>query len=221
VYKRQIVSNKPVEKLNIPEIKNIKPIKINSYIEKLKSNFPNIDFKNIKFPYFYSIKLKTLPSPSRLKEIENSLYALPYIKRVLTYRSSQTKIYNLLFLLKILSNLFMVIIAVLGFLLIVKQLEVWKFEHSERMYIMELFGAPFWFKGAAIFKISFIDSFISFLITAGIIYYFSNSIIFKEIIKDLSIEFSINYSDIFLKLFLISLIISIFSSLIVILGNKK
>jgi cell division transport system permease protein len=115
----------------------------------------------------------------------------------------------------------MVIIAVLGFLLIVKQLEVWKFEHSERMYIMELFGAPFWFKGAAIFKISFIDSFISFLITAGIIYYFSNSIIFKEIIKDLSIEFSINYSDIFLKLFLISLIISIFSSLIVILGNKK
>jgi cell division transport system permease protein len=220
-YSIAIVSNKPVEKLNIPEIKNIKPIKINSYIEKLKSNFPNIDFKNIKFPYFYSIKLKTLPSPSRLKEIENSLYALPYIKRVLTYRSSQTKIYNLLFLLKILSNLFMVIIAVLGFLLIVKQLEVWKFEHSERMYIMELFGAPFWFKGAAIFKISFIDSFISFLITAGIIYYFSNSIIFKEIIKDLSIEFSINYSDIFLKLFLISLIISIFSSLIVILGNKK
>jgi cell division transport system permease protein len=220
-YSIAVVSDKPIKKLNIKEIKSIQPIDINSYIQKLKKNFPNIDFNKIQFPYFYSIKLKTLPSPNRLKEIENSLYAMPFIKRVLTYRSSQTKIYNLLFLLKIISNLFMFIIAMLGFLLIVKQLEVWKFEHSERMYIMELFGAPFWFKGAAIFKIAFIDSFISFLITAGIIYYFNNNLIFKEIIKDLSIEFSINYIHILSTLFIISLIISIISSFIVILGNKR
>jgi cell division transport system permease protein len=220
-YSIAIVSSKPVEKLDIEEIKSITPIDIDTYVKKLKKNFPNIDFNNIKFPYFYSIKLKNLPSPNRLKEIEAKLYNLPFIKRVLTYRSSQTKIYNLLFLLKILSNIFMVIIAVLGFLLIIKQLEVWKFEHSERMYIMELFGAPFWFKGASIFKISFIDSFISFLITAGFIYYFINSSLFKEIIKDLSIDFYINYTDILIKLFSVSLIISIFSSFIVILGNKR
>jgi cell division transport system permease protein len=220
-YSIAIVSDKPIQKLNIPEIKKIVPININSYINKLKENFQNIDFQNIKFPYFYSIKLKTLPSPNRLREIENQLSSLPFIKRVLTYRSTQIKIYNLLFLLKIISYTFMIIVGILGFLLIIKQLEVWKYEHSERMYIMELFGAPFWFRGAALFKIAFIDSFISFLITAALIYYFSNSAIFNEIIKDLSIEFHIEYKDILLKLFILSLIISIFSSIIVIIGRKK
>jgi cell division transport system permease protein len=220
-YSIAIVSDKPIEKLNIKEVEKIEPINIDSYIQKLKQKFQNIDFKDIKFPYFYSVKLKTLPSPSRLKQIENHLSNLPYIKRVLTYRSTQAKIYNLLFLLKIISNTFMVIVGILGFLLIIKQLEVWKFEHSERMYIMELFGAPFWFKGAALFKIAFVDSFISFLITAALIDYFAHSSIFNEIIKDLSIDFSINYSDILLKLFLVSIIISIFSSIIVIIGRKK
>jgi cell division transport system permease protein len=220
-YSITIVSDKPIKKLNIKEIEKIEPIDIKSYIKKLKSSFHNVDFNNIKFPYFYSIKLKTLPSPNRLKQIENHLSNLSFIKRVLTYRSTQTKIYNLLFLLKIISNAFMIIVGILGFLLIVKQLEVWKFEHSERMYIMELFGAPFWFRGAALFKIAFIDSFISFLITAGLIYYFNKSLIFKEILKDLSIDFHINFSDILLKLFIISFIISVFSSIIVIIGRKK
>jgi cell division transport system permease protein len=220
-YSITVVSDKPIDKLNIKEVEKIEPINIDGYIQKLKQNFQNIDFSNIKFPYFYSIKLKTLPSPQRLKQIENHLANLPFIKRVLTYRSTQTKIYNLLFLLKIISNTFMIIVGILGFLLIIKQLEVWKFEHSERMYIMELFGAPFWFKGAALFKIAFIDSFISFLITAAIIYYFSNSALFNEIIKDLSIDFNINFADTLLKLFLVSLTISIFSSLIVIIGRKR
>ena len=220
-YSITIVSTKKIAQLDIKEIKKIEPINTSSYINNLKKNFPNIDFKDIKFPYFYSLSLNTLPSPERLKEIENTLLNKPFIKRVLTYRSSQTKIYNLLFLVKTTSNIFMIIIAVLGFLLIVKQLEVWKFEHNERMYIMELFGAPFWFRGAAIFKIAFIDSIISFVISAVLIYYFANSAIFNEIIKDLSINYKINFSDILLKLALISLVISIFSSIIVVIGRKK
>ncbi|WP_024789982.1 FtsX-like permease family protein [Lebetimonas sp. JH292] len=220
-YSIAIVTDSPVESLKIKEIEKIEPININSYIQKLKKNFTNIDFDSIKFPYFYSLKLKTLPSPKRLEEIENYLSRQPFIKRVLTYRSAQTKIYNLLFLLKIVSNVFLIIVGILGFLLIIKQLEVWKFEHSERMYIMELFGAPFWFKGAALFKIAFVDSFISFLISAGIIYYFTNSALFNEIIKDLSINYNIGFTDILLKLFAVSLLISVLSSIIVIIGRKK
>jgi cell division transport system permease protein len=220
-YSIVIASDKPIDHINIPEVEKIEPIDIRNYINTLKEKFKNINFNNIQFPYFYSLKLKTFPSPQRLKQIKMHLYNLPYIKRVLTHSSTQTKIYNLLFLIKLISTTFMVIIGILGFLLILKQLEVWIFEHSERMYIMELFGAPFWFRGAALFKISFIDSFISFLITAVLIYYFNNSILFKEIIKDLSINFTIDIKNILLILFTISLIISIFSSIIVILGRKK
>jgi len=220
-YSITIVSTQKIEHLKLAEIKKIEQINTSSYIKTLKKKFPNIDFNDIRFPYFYSITLNSLPSPKRLKKIEKTLSAKPFIKRVLTYSSNQTKIYNLLFLLKITSNIFMIIIGILGFLLILKQLEVWKFEHNERMYIMELFGAPFWFRGAALFKISLIDSVISFLISAALIYYFSNSQLFNAIIKDLSINYQINFAAILLKLFIISLIISIISSIMVVSGRKK
>jgi len=220
-YSITIVSTKKIDNLKIQEIKEISPINTNAYIKNLQKNFPNINFNDIQFPYFYSLKLKTLPTPKRLKEIENDLLNKPFIKRVLTYRSTQTKIYNLLFLVKTTSNIFMIIIAILGFLLIIKQLEVWKFEHNERMYIMELFGAPFWFKGASLFKISFFDSIISFIISTILIYYFSKSEIFNIIIQDLSINYEINFNKILLKLLFVSLIISIISSIIVIFGKKR
>jgi cell division transport system permease protein len=220
-YSIVIVSEKPIESIDIPQIEKIEPINIDNYINKLKENFKNIDFSKIQFPHFYAIKLKNFPSPSELNEIEDYLKSLPYIKRVLTYRSTQTKIYNLLKLLKLVSNTFMIIVGALGFLLIVKQLEVWKFEHSERMYIMELFGAPFWFKGAALFKIAFIDSIIAFIATLVLIYYFSNSSTFYEIIKDLGINFEIDFKEITFVLFSISFLISIISSLIVILIERK
>jgi cell division transport system permease protein len=187
----------------------------------MKNRFKNINLSSIKMPYFYKLRLKTLPSPQKLNEIEEILKSYPYIKRVLTYRSSQTKIYNLLMLLKITSNLFMVIIGVLGFLLIIKQLEVWKLEHNERMYIMELFGAPFWFRGAALFKIALIDSIIALLSTFAIIFYMQNSIMYKTILSDLNISLTFNLQKEFLILLIVSLSISLLSSVIVVIGRKK
>jgi cell division transport system permease protein len=187
----------------------------------MKNRFKNINLSAIKMPYFYRIRLKTLPSPEELKEIEQTLKSYPYIKRVLTYRSSQTKIYNLLMLLKITSNIFMIIIAVLGFLLIVKQLEVWRLEHNERMYIMELFGAPFWFRGAALFKIAFIDSVIALAVTVAVIFYMENSVYFQAVMKDLNINPGLDVRKEILLLLIISLSISFISSLAVVVGRKK
>jgi cell division transport system permease protein len=114
----------------------------------------------------------------------------------------------------------MVITAVLGFLLIVKQLEVWKLLHSERMYIMELFGSPFWFKGAALFKIAIIDGIISLFITMGIVLILTNLDIFKAVIHDLNIDLSVNYLKEFGILFIVSLLISLISSIIVVSTKK-
>jgi len=204
---------------NISE--KIEKIDISKQLNSMKRKFKNLNLASIKMPYFYKLKLKTLPSPQKLNEIEQTLKSYPYIKRVLTYRSSQTKIYNLLMLLKITSNLFMIIIAVLGFLLIIKQLEVWKLEHNERMYIMELFGAPFWFRGAALFKIAFIDSIIALLSTFAIIFYMQNSIMYKTILKDLNISLNMNMQQEFLILLIVSFSISLLSSAVVVIGRNK
>ncbi|WP_156783524.1 hypothetical protein [Caminibacter mediatlanticus] len=123
-------------------------------------------------------------------------------------------------LLKSITKTFMFITAILGTLLIIKQLEVWKLLHSERMYIMELFGAPFWIKGAALFKIAIIDSFIAIIITLGLIYFITNSIIFESIINELNINFKINYLQEFGILFIVSFAISLISSIIVVMSKK-
>jgi len=220
-YSIVIVSEKEITHLDIPEIGKIEKIDISRQVEGMKRKFRNIDLSTIKMPYFYKLRLNTLPSPQKLKEIEEKLKSYPYIKRVLTYRSSQTKIYNLLMLLKITSNLFMIIIAVLGFLLIIKQLEVWKLEHNERMYIMELFGAPFWFRGAALFKIAIVDSIIALAVTIGTIIYMQNSVMFRTIMNDLNISLSLKMQNEFLILFTVSMAISFISSIVVVIGRKK
>jgi cell division transport system permease protein len=220
-YSIVIVSEKEITYLDIKEIGEIEKIDISKQLNYMKNRFKNINLSSIKMPYFYKLRLKTLPSPQKLNEIEEILKSYPYIKRVLTYRSSQTKIYNLLMLLKITSNLFMIIIGVLGFLLIIKQLEVWKLEHNERMYIMELFGAPFWFRGAALFKIALIDSIIALLSTFAIIFYIQNSIMYKTILSDLNISLKFNLQEEFLILLAVSLSISLISSVMVVTGRKK
>jgi len=220
-YSIVVVSEEKIKHLDVKEIGKIEKIDISKQLNNMKSKFKNINLDAIKMPYFYKLKLKTLPSPSKLNEIEEILKSYPYIKRVLTYRSSQTKIYNLLMLLKITSNLFMIIIAVSGFLLIVKQLEVWKLEHNDRMYIMELFGAPFWFRGAALFKIALFDSFIALLGTFAIIFYIKNSIMFKTILKDLNIALNLSFKQEFLILVVVSFSISLISSIIVVIGRNK
>jgi cell division transport system permease protein len=220
-YSIVVVSDKKLEHLDIKEIGKIEKIDITKQLNDMKRRFKNLDLSRIKMPYFYKLKLKTLVSPSRLKDIEGELKSYPYIKRVLTYSSSQTKIYNLLMLLKITSKLFMVIIGVLGFLLIIKQLEVWKLEHNERMYIMELFGAPFWFRGAALFKIAFFDSLIAMISTVGLIYYMENSPIYRAILNDLKIEVHMNMQSELLLLLAVTLCISFVSSIVVVVGRRR
>jgi len=219
-YSIVIVSTKPITSLNIPEISSINSININSEIKRLKEKYKNINFSNLKIPFFYKLKLKNFPSPSKLEEIKYRLKNYDYIRKVMTKSSSQTKIYNLLMLLKTTTKIFMFLIAILGFLLIVKQLEVWKLLHYERMYIMELFGAPVWFKGATLFKIAFIDSIISLIFTVILIFLITKSALFNSIINELNINFQLSYFNEIMLLFIISFLISFISSVIVIIGKK-
>ncbi len=219
-YSIIVVSNKKIASLPVKKIASVTPVNIDNELNKLKSKYKNIDFSNIQMPFFYKLKLSIIPSPEELTQIENILKNQPYIKKVMTKSSSQTKIYNLLTLLKVITKTFMVLIGILGFLLILKQLEVWKLLHNERMYIMELFGAPFWFKGAALFKIAFLDALISLVFTAGFVYLIINSALFTKIINDLNIEFQIDYFREFLILIIISFLISFVSSVFVIIGKK-
>ena len=172
-------------------------------------------------PYFYRVYFKKFPTPNELKQLETILLSNPDITRVESFRTTQNQIYNLLSIIKVVVIVFMGIISIISILLIIKQLEVWRLEHRERMYIMELFGAPFWFRGAALFKIAFIDSVLALILTFGMIYYMLNSYMYKAIIADLNIQVGLDMKKEVFILFAVSMSISLISSVIVVIGRNR
>jgi len=52
--------------------------------------------------------------------------------------------------------------------LIVKQMEVWNFLHSQRMKVMEIFGASLFLRSKVLINMALIDAILSAIITSGI-----------------------------------------------------
>jgi len=222
-YTMIVVSKVPLTHINFSNISKITPINIDESLANLKKQLKTFDITKIRknLPYFYKLHFKKFPTPYELNNLEKTLLSNPNIIRIESFRSNQNQVYNLLLIIKLVATIFMVIILFISFLLIVKQLEVWKFEHSERMYIMELFGAPFWFRSAILLKLAIIDSLLSIAIIFGVIEYVLNSNMYKHLLSQLGIEVDVNvFSD--LLVFLgISLSISLIATVIVVLSRKE
>lgn len=56
--------------------------------------------------------------------------------------------------------------GVVSLLLIIKQMEIWKFTHIQRMQVMEIFGAPLMLRSGVLFKVALIDALIATVITS-------------------------------------------------------
>ena len=66
-----------------------------------------------------------------------------------------------------------------------KQIEIWKFQHLERMEIMTLFGAPLWMRSQVLFRLACIDTIIATIIVSGGLFYIAQNpallIFFQEL----------------------------------------
>lgn len=158
-------------------IDSIEEINPDIFLKKLEDNFSpaNLALLKVSLPKFYRLKLSQFPSASELESIEKKLKQNDNVKRVETYAQSHREVFSLLQMINKIIIAFTVIITVIVVLLVVKQIEVWRFEHSERMEVMALFGAPYWMRSATLFKLAFIDSIISVALVGGLFFYIQNS----------------------------------------------
>lgn len=210
-------------KKRIPQISLISELDKQSYLEKFKKELSKSDFALLKatLPNFYSIKLNTLPSVSELNSISATLKESKNITKVETFKKTFNKFHQFLKLTKTIVLIFSFLIFIISFLLIIKQMEIWSLEHKQRMYIMGLFGAPFWIKSASLYKSVIIGALISAILTSILFINLPNFQIISTITKDINLEFSnFSFGD-FLKLILLSLAISIISVTTIILRQKK
>jgi cell division transport system permease protein len=102
----------------------------------------------------------------KLENIKKDLEASGNIKRVETFGSSYSSAYRLFAFIKFTLKLFIGFMGVVSLFLIIKQMEIWKYAHKERMQVMEIFGAPLMLRSGVLFKVAILDAFIATILTS-------------------------------------------------------
>jgi len=193
-YSIVLVSDIPLNKnnlkLKINNIQSLDVINTGKVVNELKDTISPINFQKLKdsLPIFYSIKLKHLPSLEKLKIIKQKLLKIEGIQSVNTFKNNYSKLYNFLIFSKTLFRFFIFFVLIIVFLLIIKQSEVWIFEHKQRFEIMSILGAPFWMKSAMLYRVVIVDCIISSLLVSFLFIYFTNNDKYIKDFLDLGIQ---------------------------------
>jgi len=178
-YSIVVVSKVPLdEKIVADKISNLSELKIinvDNVLNNLKNNISANSLKKIKnnFPIFYSVKLKYLPNSKELSSMKRKLKDITGVKSVTTFKKNYDKFYNFLTFNKILLLFFTIFVSIIVWLLIIKQAEVWIFEHKQRFEIMSILGAPFWMKSAMLYRVVIVDSIISSVLVSLVFLFIS------------------------------------------------
>ncbi len=207
----------------IREAKELKAIAPDYMMSELKKDLSRESLEAIQreLPLFYSLKLSSFPDEDRLAKINTTLSKLNGVTKVESFTKSHSQVYKLLLIIKGSIIVFASLIAILSYILMVKQIEIWKFEHSDRMEIMAFLGAPAWMRNGILFRLAFIDSIISAIAIIVGMAYLINYHKMQEVLTTLEVTNDIFHmgSDFIILLFT-SVLVSIVSVVFVIIKQK-
>ncbi len=176
-YTMLVVSKEPLGlsrlKLLNSHISKVEEIERKTIVEQAAKGLDDASRAEIlkSLPYFYNVGLDSYLGTEALEKIKSDLRSDPQIKRVETFGSSYSSAYRLFSLIKFLLKVFIGFMGVVSLFLIVKQMEIWKYAHEERMRVMEIFGAPLMLRSGVLFKIAIFDAIIATLLTSAIFFY--------------------------------------------------
>ena len=216
--------NTSFAKVLSPFVDSVEKIDSSSTVENIKGDLSaaNIALLKVSLPKFYRIKLTKYPSSDELKKIESSLLANKNILKIESFAKNHNNLYSMLLLNKTIMIIFSVLIFLISFLLVIRQMEVWRFTHVKRMQIMSIFGAAMWLRSAVLYRLAIIDSVVSSSIVVSIFYYLSNHNKLKEYLLELGLsQITFEIKNDFIVLLLIALSISIASVVYVIIKSDQ
>ena len=176
-YTMLVVSKKPVELTTFQKhnkhIVSSKQIDRSRIITEVAKGVSKSSSREIlkSLPYFYNLSLDAYVKTSELEKIKRDLEVDKNIKKVETFGSSYSSNYRLFSFIKFILKIFIVFMAVVSLFLIIKQMEIWKYAHKERMQVMEIFGAPMMLRSGVLFRIAFVDAIFATIFVSGIFFY--------------------------------------------------
>jgi len=227
-YSVIVVSQRTLKKHDILNLNNLildsDELTPDSVIKRLNTGMSkeNIELLKITLPKFYKLHLKYYPNPQEIKNLTRDLLNNSSIYKVEDFSNTHDTTYKLLVLFKNIVSVFSVMIFVVTILLIFKELKIWQFNHTERMSIMGLFGAPVWLRSAVLFRLAIVDALISSALAFMIFTYFSSSKFVLDEFKNIGIEVVVfdSMND-FLILLGVSISVSILLASLIVIGHKE
>jgi len=176
-YTMLVVTKKPAEiselqQLN-PHVNSMEKIKRENIVAEIAKDVNKGTQKEIlaALPYFYNVGLDTYVDTSGLEKIKEDLEKDQNIKKVETFGNSYSSAYRLFAFIKFTLKLFIVFMGIVSLFLIIKQMEIWKYAHKERMQVMEIFGAPLMLRSGVLFKVAIMDAFVATVLTSAFFLY--------------------------------------------------
>ncbi|RDU73355.1 hypothetical protein CQA66_01425 [Helicobacter aurati] len=227
-YAIGITAKKPITLESIQnkiiEAKTLTPLNPKDSLAKLTKDIKESTLLDLskQLPYFYSLSLEYFPSIERLNVISAVLKKNPNILAVDTFSKQHSENYMLLSFIKFSVITFSIILGIVSFMLMLKQIEIWRYVSKDKMEVMDFLGASVWTRNRSLFKLAVLDSFFSSFFIALLTFYIASLQITKEILE--SIGLSLNIFQIpldFVKLFIAGLLSSCFCVILVIVSKVR
>jgi len=176
-YSMLVVTTKPI---TLKDLKNlnkhigkIESIKRESIVSQITKGINKTSQEQIlsSLPYFYDVRLDEYIPVRGLESIKKDLESSTIVKKVETFGSSYSSSYRLFSFIKFILKLFIGFITIVSIFLIIKQMEIWKYAHRQRMRVMEIFGAPLMLRSGILFRMAIVDAFFATLFTSAVFLY--------------------------------------------------
>ena len=223
VVSQKRIADKEILGIN-PLLSEVKQLSPDNVVARLNTGMSakNIELLKLTLPKFYKLKLKHYPSPKEIEKVTKNLLNHKSIIKVENFSHNHDTIYKLLLLFKKVIAVFAFSVFLVTILLILKELRIWQFKHSERMNIMGLFGAPIWLRSAVLFRLAIVDALIASAFTFMLFTYMSSN---EWILQEFSsIGISIVIFDPimdFLILMGTAVFLSVLLASMIVLGHKE
>ena len=124
-----------------------------------------------KLPYFYKIHLEEFPTTLKIEQIRKELTTISNIKRVETFANNHNKVYSLLVLIQNIVIVLFLVVLTLSVILLLKQVKIWFFEHSQRITIIQLHGGSLLYASKPILKVMTLSAIFSILLVCTLLFF--------------------------------------------------
>ncbi|MDD5160126.1 MAG: cell division protein FtsX [Sulfuricurvum sp.] len=227
-YSIIVVSNKTFTPVEFKAMDNLversEAIATDQVLNRLQGEMTkqNLDLLKLTLPKFYRLYLNRFPTPSEIGKLQKRLQKNPAIVRVEGYAQTHDTVYKLMLLFKDVVQVFSIAIAAVTSLLILKEMRLWQFQHSDRMSIMALFGAPMWLRSAVLFRLAIVDAIIATIVLCLAFFVIDQYGWMDVLLQTVGIKIQLfNFLNDGVRSLLIALGVAIALTLTIVIGNEE